>query len=143
MNPTTARKRILIIDDEQDMLFMMAERLTTWGYEILTAQSGKEGWRLIKKHRPDLVLLDIMMPTLRGRDFCEFLKTQPRMKDIPVIFLTALSLPDHIKAGLDAGADDYIVKPFEPEDLADRIRVCLSRHTPKPQNLDAGMVAGS
>ncbi len=133
MNPTTARKHILVVDDEPGMLFMMSERLTNWGYEVLTAQSGEEGWRLIKEHLPDLALLDIMMPTLKGRDLCELLKAHPRTKDIPVIFVTALALPDHIKAGLDVGADDYIVKPFQPADLKDRIRVCLSRHRLQPR----------
>ncbi len=128
MNPVTARKRILVVDDEQDMRFMLAERLTNWGYAVSVADDATEAWRIAKEELPALILLDIMMPQMKGRDFCELLKANPRTKDIPVIFLTALGLPDHIKAGLEVGGEDYITKPFDPEDLKDRIRVCVARH---------------
>ncbi|MBI4342524.1 MAG: response regulator [Candidatus Omnitrophica bacterium] len=128
MSADTPRKKILIVDDTKDILLVVARRLESWGYEPLTADSGEEGLRVAEEHVPDLVLLDIMMPTMKGRDVCARLKSNPKTQHIPVIFLTALGLADHIKAGLDIGADDYIVKPFEPAQLKERIAICLARH---------------
>ena len=127
-------KRILIVDDTKDILLVVARRLKSWGYEALTADSGEEGLKIIQEQKPDLVLLDIMMPKMKGRDVCSLMKANPETARIPVIFLTALGLADHVKAGLDVGADDYLVKPFEPEELKERITIVLSRqNNPKPQ----------
>ena len=122
------KKKILLIDDTPDILLVVSRRLQGWGYEALTAPSGEEGLRLAQAHHPDLILLDVMMPKMKGRDVCAHLKADPATAAIPVIFLTALGLADHIKAGMDLGAEDYIIKPFEPEDLKRRIAVCLARH---------------
>ena len=121
-------KRILIVDDTQDILLVVSRRLQSWGYEALTAESGEEGLKIAEEQLPDLILLDIMMPRMKGRDVCVRLKADPRTKHIPVIFLTALGLADHIKAGMDLGAEDYIVKPFEPAELKKRIALVLARH---------------
>ena len=123
-----ASKRVLVIDDTKDILIVVARRLQSWGYEPLTAESGEEGLRIAEEELPDLILLDIMLPKMKGRDVCARLKSDPRTAKIPVIFLTALGLADHIKAGMDLGADDYIVKPFEPAELKERITVVLARH---------------
>ena len=126
---TEARpKKILLVDDTTDILLVVSRRLQSWGYEALTAESGEEGLKVAEEHIPDLILLDIMMPKMKGRDVCARLKANPKTQHIPVIFLTALGLADHIKAGMDLGADDYIVKPFEPADLKKRIAVVLARH---------------
>ena len=130
-----APTRILIVDDTKDILLVVSRRLSSWGYEPLTAQSGEEGLRMAEATLPDLVLLDIMMPKMKGRDVCARLKANPKTKHIPIIFLTALGLADHVKAGMDLGADDYIVKPFEPEELKKRIAVCLARRR-TPENAD-------
>ena len=122
------KKRILMVDDTTDLLLVVSRRLESWGYEALTAESGEEGLRIAQEQRPDLILLDIMMPKMKGREVCARLKADPRTRHIPVIFLTALGLADHVKAGMDLGAEDYIVKPFEPAELKERIIVCLSRH---------------
>ncbi len=127
MIPST-RKRILVIDDAKDVLEVISRRLESWGYEPLTAESGEEGLRMAEEPVPDLILLDIMMPKMKGRDVCARLKADPKTARIPVIFLTALGLADHVKAGMDLGAEDYIVKPFEPTELKERIAVCLARH---------------
>ena len=127
MSPARS-KRILMVDDSKDLLQVIARRLQTWGYEALTAESGEEGLRLAQEHLPDLVLLDIMMPKMKGRDVCVHLKANPKTQHIPVIFLTALALADHIKAGMDVGAEDYIVKPFDVAELKERIAICLARH---------------
>ena len=128
MSVKSSRKRVLIVDDTIDLLTVVARRLESWGYEPLTAQSGEEGLLLAEQELPDLVLLDIMMPKMKGRDVCARLKANPKTAHIPVIFLTALGLADHVKAGMDLGAEDYIVKPFEPAELKERIAVCLARH---------------
>ena len=130
MSEVTAKKRILVVDDTKDILLVVGRRLQSWGYEAITADSGEEGLRMAQEQLPDLVLLDTMMPRMKGRDVCAHLKADPKTKHIPIIFLTALGLADHIKAGMDLGAEDYIVKPFEPAELKERISVVLARHTP-------------
>ena len=127
MSDAAQPKRILIVDDTKDILLVVSRRLKSWGYEPLVAESGEEGLQIAEEQLPDLVLLDIMMPKMKGRDVCARLKGNPKTKKIPVIFLTALGLADHIKAGMDLGADDYIVKPFEPAELKERIAICLAR----------------
>ena len=128
MDASPRPKKILIVDDTKDILLVVSRRLKSWGYEPLTAESGEDGLRIAQEELPDLVLLDIMMPRMKGRDVCAFLRANPKTKHIPVIFLTALGLADHIKAGMDLGAEDYIVKPFEPAELKDRIQIVLARH---------------
>ena len=119
---------ILLIDDEPDIRKTIGRRLEREGFAVVLAASGEEGLRLATAQQPDLVLLDIMMPKMKGRDVCARLKSNPSTAHIPVIFLTALGLPDHVKAGLDRGADDYLVKPCDPQELKMRITICLARH---------------
>lgn len=122
------RKLILLIDDEASIRKTVGRRLEREGFRVISAESGEEGLELAAKHLPNLVLLDIMMPKMKGRDVCARLKADEATKRIPVIFLTALGLADHVRAGMSIGADDYIVKPFEAEELKERIRVCLARY---------------
>lgn len=122
-----AKKRILVVDDTRDILLVVSRRLESWGYEVKTAESGEDALRVVEEWPPDLMLLDIMMPKMKGRDVCAKIKGDPKTVHIAVIFLTALGLADHIKAGMDLGADDYIVKPFEPAELKERITICLAR----------------
>lgn len=126
------RKSILVVDDSRESLAVTAKRLQSWDFEVVTAQSGEEALRIAGAQPPDLILLDILMPKMKGREVCSWLKSNPKTKHIPVIFLTALGLADHVKAGMDLGADDYLVKPFEPEVLKERISVCLARHSQSP-----------
>ncbi|MBI3011786.1 MAG: response regulator [Candidatus Omnitrophica bacterium] len=128
MNAEPQRKRILIIDDTRDVLQILSRRLQSWGYEVLTTESGEEGLRIAKEQAPHLILLDVMMPKMKGREVCARLKSDPKTEKTPVIFLTALGLADHVKGGMDLGAEDYIVKPFEPEELKERVAICLARH---------------
>ena len=122
------KRRILVIDDTKDILLVISRRLQSWGYEPLTAENVEDGLRLAEEHLPDLILLDVMMPKMKGRDVCASLKANPKTAKIPVIFLTALGLADHVKGGMDLGADDYIVKPFEPAELKERIEIVLARY---------------
>ncbi|MBI4598511.1 MAG: response regulator [Candidatus Omnitrophica bacterium] len=119
---------ILLVDDELSIRKVIGKRLAQFGFSVLAAASGEEGLQLAAAHHPDLILLDIMMPNMKGRDVCARLKADPATNAIPVIFLTALGLADHIKGGMDLGADDYIIKPFDPDKLRERIMVCLARH---------------
>ena len=120
---------ILFVDDEAALRKVMSRRLERLGFDVLTAESGEEGLRLARERHPDLILLDIMMPTMKGRDVCARLKADPATAAIPVIFLTALGLADHVKAGMDAGAEDYLVKPVDSAALKERIMICLARRT--------------
>ena len=126
------QRTILLVDDEPSILKTIARRLKHEGYRVVIAESGEDCLRLAQEHLPDLIVLDIMMPTMKGRDVCSRLKANPATRQIPVIFLTALELADHIKAGLDLGAEDYIIKPFDPDDLRTRVKLCLLRHTSIP-----------
>ncbi|MBI4323237.1 MAG: response regulator [Candidatus Omnitrophica bacterium] len=119
---------ILLVDDDPNIRKIMSRQLEHWGYRVVTAASGEEGVTRARTDAPALILLDIMMPKMRGREACAALKADPKTRDIPVIFLTALGLADHIRAGMDLGAEDYVVKPFRPDDLRERIKVCLLRH---------------
>ena len=127
MSAEPRRKKVLVVDDTKDILVVVSKRLQSWGYEPFTADSSEEGLRIAMEQVPDLILLDIMMPKMKGRDVCAKLKADSRTEKIPVIFLTALGLADHIKAGMDLGAEDYIVKPFEPAELKERIAIVLAR----------------
>ena len=127
MNLDKGRKRILFVDDELDIVKLLSQRLTSWGYEVLTATSGEESLRITEEEQPDLVLLDIVMPGVNGRDVCTRLKTNPKTFDIPVIFLTALAMPHQIEKALNLGADDYIVKPFKAQEMRERIEKCFLR----------------
>ena len=118
---------VLLIDDEPDIRKTIGRRLEQEGFGVILAASGEEGLRIAKEQQPDLVLLDIMMPKMKGRDVCAKLKASPETAHMPVIFLTALGLPDHVKAGLDLGADDYLVKPVDSKELKMRISICLAR----------------
>jgi len=126
------RKRILVVDDDPDIRLLLKGRLESLGYEALIAASGEEGLQAAQRERPDLILLDIMMPNMKGRELCAQLKADPSTAAIPIIFLSALRLAEHIQAGMNLGADDYIVKPFNPDELGRRISVCLARHSAQP-----------
>ncbi len=121
------RQTILVVDDEVDMVQMLSKRLEQWGYRVLTATNGERGLLLAEKERPDLILLDVLLPMMKGREVCARLKANPSTREIPVIFVTALGMPEQVKAGMDLGAQDYIVKPWEPDELKERIWVCLMR----------------
>ena len=125
---------ILVVDDDLSIRKTVGRRLEREGYRVVTAGSGEEGLRVAAEKLPNLILLDVMMPKMKGRDVCIQLKADPKTAHIPVIFLTALGLADHIRAGMALGAEDYIVKPFEAAELKERIVICLARHAhPAPE----------
>lgn len=113
-------KKILIADDEEDVKIVVQLFLESKGYEIVTAFDGLDALERAKEEKPDLIILDIMMPILDGFEVCKKLKADPELTAIPVVMLSASSHSESKQRGLDAGAVDYLIKPFEPEQL-DRV----------------------
>src|SRR3954467_6533804 len=104
-------KKILIADDEPDILEIIQFNLQTEGYDVVTAKNGNEAIEQAKKHLPDLIILDVMMPGKNGMDVCNILRLQPSFKETLIIFLSALSDEATEVRGLETGADDYLTKP--------------------------------
>jgi two-component system, OmpR family, alkaline phosphatase synthesis response regulator PhoP len=120
-------KKILIADDEPDILEIIQYNLKKEGYEVATAKDGDEALEKAKANKPDLIILDIMMPKKTGNEVCEILRTQPAYNDTLIIFLTALNDEStHIK-GLETGADDFVTKPVSPKVLISRVNALFRR----------------
>ena len=122
-----ADAKVLIVEDERDLLELLKYNLDREGYEVDTAVSGEEGLKKVRADPPDLVLLDLMLPGMDGLEVCRGLKGRPETAGIPVIMLTARGEESDIVAGLELGADDYITKPFSPKILMARLRAVLRR----------------
>ncbi len=117
--------RILIADDEEDIKTVMSMVLESEGYEILTAYDGLDALDKAQNELPDLILLDIMMPMFDGIEVCKKLKSDWKTKDIPIIMVSAAAEDVSMKKAKEAGADDYIIKPFEPEVLLQKVKKYL------------------
>ncbi|NUQ20248.1 MAG: diguanylate cyclase [Gemmatimonadaceae bacterium] len=117
--------RILIVDDHEDNVDLLQTRLEAWGYRTSTASDGDIALRMIEQDPPDLVLLDVMMPTIDGTEVARRVKENKSLPFIPIIMQTALDAPEHKVAGLGAGADDYITKPIEFAELGARVKAML------------------
>lgn len=122
-----SKKTILVVDDEQDLLDLIEYNLKKEGYNVVKAENGLEGIKAAREHRPNLVLLDIMMPKMDGIEACEQLRADPDLKHIPIIFLTARSDERTEIEGLDKGADDFITKPISTTKLLSRINAVMRR----------------
>lgn len=118
-------KKILIVDDLPENVFMLQDRLEHEGYEILTAYDGKSGIEKARSDLPDLILLDVMMPGITGIEVCKTLVNDPETKSIPIILVTAKVGAEDTREGLEAGAFDYIKKPFNRVELLARVRSAL------------------
>lgn len=121
--------KILIADDEDDVKTVLELFLRSKGYEVATAFDGLDTIDQTMALMPDLLLLDVMMPVLDGFEVCKKLKANPETKDIPIVMLSAASHSAAIRKGLDAGAVDYLIKPFEMEQLEAMIRSILNQDT--------------
>lgn len=119
--------KILIIDDEPDILEFLSYNLKKKGFEVDTASSGAEGIRLALEKIPDLIVLDIMMPEMDGIETCQLLRAEPNLKDVLILFLTARGEDYSQLAGFEAGADDYVKKPVSLQVLLSRIQALLRR----------------
>ena len=126
-------KKILVVDDEPTFVRLVSQTLTHKGYEVLTASDGKEALRLVFAHRPDLVLLDVIMPKMDGWQTCSRIR---EISDIPIVMLTGKQKSEEdIVQGLDYGADDYLIKPVGSRELVARVRAVL-RRAELPSSLD-------
>lgn len=114
--------KILVAEDERMMLKSLSFKLTKSGHEVDTAENGKAAWDLIQQNRYDLILADIIMPFVTGMELLERIKTNPATKGTPVIMLTALGQEDTVLQAFEIGADDFMTKPFSPNELLVRIR---------------------
>lgn len=112
-----SQKCILVVDDEPDTADMLAEMMQLNGYRVLKSNDGARAMRLVAREKPDLVMLDIMMPDVSGLDVLRFMRRDPRLEQIPVLVVSARSTPDEIQAGLKAGATLYLTKPVSYSDL--------------------------
>ena len=122
-----AKEKILVVDDEEDILELLRYNLLREGYNVSCAASGEEALRLAQSEISDLLVLDLMLPGIDGLEVTKILKNDSRTRDIPIVMLTAKGEEADIVAGLELGADDYITKPFSPRVLVARVRAVLRR----------------
>lgn len=118
-------KKILVVDDEQDILKLIEKILSDASYQIILAKNGDEMFELLRKSKPDLILLDVMMPGINGYEICHLLKNNPDTAHIPVVMLTVLSGPQDASKGMSMGAEAYLAKPFDPDELGREIKRVL------------------
>jgi DNA-binding response OmpR family regulator len=119
--------KILIAEDEPDIRELVAFTLRFAGYEVVVAQNGEEAVQLAARELPDMALMDVRMPRMTGYDACRAIKAHPELKDMPVVFLSAKGQEAEIESGLEAGAEEYLLKPFAPDQLIERVRAILVR----------------
>lgn len=124
---------ILVIDDERDLQELVRYNLEKEGYDVIVASDGRTGLDIALRHRPDLIVLDLMMPGIDGLEVCRRLRTDDRGKRVAVIMLTAKATEADRVVGLELGADDYVVKPFSPRELVARIKAVLRRTSAEPE----------
>jgi DNA-binding response OmpR family regulator len=122
-----SKGRILVVDDEIYIVHILDFSLGMEGYEVITALDGEQALEKLKTEKPDLIVLDIMMPKLDGYEVCKSIKSSPDTRHIPVILLSAKGRNVDQKLGFDVGADDYITKPFSPRKLVERINQLLGQ----------------
>jgi len=115
------RAKILAVDDEPDLIDLMQYHLARAGHEVTTATNGWEAIHSVRQNRPDLILLDLMLPDLDGFGVCEILRRDPLTATIPIVIVSAWSSPDSRNLGLELGALDYLTKPFSPHELVERV----------------------
>jgi DNA-binding response OmpR family regulator len=118
---------ILVADDEEDLRELVTYRLTRSGYQVIGAGDGLQALELAAERTPDLMVLDVMMPKLDGYELTRRVRAEAALRSIPVILLTARSQESDIDRGFEVGADDYLKKPFNPDELVARVRAVLGR----------------
>ena len=136
-----SRFRILIIEDEAHIIELIKFNLESNGFEVITAMDGLTGLKTIEQEKPDLVLLDLMLPQMDGIEVCKNAKMNPEIKEIPIIMLTARGSEMDKVLGLEIGADDYMTKPFSIRELIARIKVVLRRSNKETPQIDNSVLA--
>jgi two-component system phosphate regulon response regulator PhoB len=134
-------KSILIIEDEKDIVDLIAYHLKQSGFSILTAMDGASGLELAKKEHPSLIILDLMLPEMDGKDVCRALKANPNTQSIPILILTAKAEEVDRVIGFELGADDYVTKPFSPRELVLRVKA-IQRRKETPDERDKTILVG-
>ena len=124
---STEKIKILLVDDEPDILEFISYNLVKEGFEVFTCGNGKDAIQMARQERPQIIILDVMMPDLDGIETCRVIRETPELKDVLIAFLTARNEDYSQIAGFDAGADDYINKPIKPRVLVSRIKALLRR----------------
>ncbi|GGW55100.1 two-component system alkaline phosphatase synthesis response regulator PhoP [Winogradskyella epiphytica] len=119
--------KILLVDDEPDILEIVGFNLSAEGYQVIKGENGEEAVKLAKKHKPHLIILDVMMPKMDGIEACERIREFPQLSETIITFLTARGEDYSQVAGFDAGADDYIAKPIKPKVLISKVKALLRR----------------
>ncbi len=119
--------RILIAEDEPDIRELVAFTLRFAGHEVVATSNGEEALHKASEMVPDIILMDVRMPRMTGYDACRAMKADPLLKNIPVVFLSAKGQDSEIQTGLEAGAEEYLLKPFAPDQLTDRVKVILGK----------------
>jgi len=127
-----AKKKVLVVDDDESLCFLVRLNLELAGFEVFEAHNGKEGLEAVEESRPDLIILDVMMPGMDGWEMLEALREDARLACIPVIFLTAKGQREDIRRAEREGVGLYIVKPFDPPTLVESVFKCLGQ---KPENI--------
>ena len=130
---TMSNQDILVVEDEQDILFLIEHNLSKQGYRVTTAESGEQGLKLATSNQFQLIILDLMLPGMNGLEVCKAVRNYPEIHSVPILMLTAKGEEQDIVAGLNAGADDYVTKPFSPKILLARIQTLLRRNKPDSQ----------
>lgn len=120
--------KILIAEDERDIRDLVAFTLRFAGYEVVTVENGAEAVEAAPVEMPDLILMDVRMPRMTGYEACKNIKADERVKHIPVVFLSAKGQDAEIQAGLNAGASEYLLKPFAPMELTEKVRELLEKY---------------
>jgi two-component system alkaline phosphatase synthesis response regulator PhoP len=127
-----AKQKILVVDDEEDILELLTFNLTKEGYDVSSASTGEEALSVARTESPDLILLDLMLPGMDGLEVARRIKGEPSTKNIPIVMLTAKGEESDIVTGMELGADDYITKPFSRKVLVARLRAVLRRKEEQP-----------
>lgn len=122
--------KILIAEDERDIRDLITFTLRFAGHEVLAAANGEEAYSIASEHLPDLILMDVRMPKMTGYEACKALKQNTATRNIPVVFLSAKGQEAEVQAGLESGAVEYILKPFSPDQLTERVQVILKNFNP-------------
>lgn len=139
---SSTKQKILIVDDEPDILELIEYNLKKEGYQVFLARNGQEAVTEAKRSMPDLIVLDIMMPKMDGIEACRIMRTMPEFKNTFMVFLTARSEEYSEIAGFNVGADDYIAKPIKPRALVSRINAILRRNAPAEDTMDNKLEIG-
>jgi two-component system alkaline phosphatase synthesis response regulator PhoP len=132
MKDISRKKKILVVDDEKDLTALVSLHMKMAGFEVLTASNGEKALDLSRIEKPDLIILDLMLPKIDGWQVCERLRQDIATRDIPVIMLTARAETEDKLKGFEVGADDYVTKPFSPRELVARVKRVLARAEAEP-----------